>query len=497
MRVNSVIVLSLLFTVVFLMGCVGSPQKDAKKSALVCNDPYIRVGSGCCLDENQNSVCDEDEEAETTSKPSETKINQATTTIKAQATTVPTTTSPGAASSSTLKYACEKNEDCPEPTYGSKRCSGKNVVQDKTTFKCSKPATLDAKCIGSIKTETVEGCSERCVGGACVTEGGDATTSLNNCAWNNQECLDYCSENCAGKGMEVRDCTYDEDECKCSVSCGMTQTTTIPSTTIAGVTTVPGTTTTITYTTSCEGLLSDASNCDGDCDPACETCEPYMGTPCYMCKTDCSKLGSGWSSSVECNLNHGVLETNQNCGCYNCEEECPLDEGGVDYYRLQGCEGDCYSDLCRKVKTREPQSQYAECYKCYEPECGNGLIEYPDEECEVDADCLDYAYCDFDCLCQPDCIDYCDYQGVDGYLWINDGAAGSPAIGSTNQCSDWASQKLAQISQQCHTSCVASASYSYDGSYACCCVDWNSLPCANCPGQNPACPTQDACMATL
>lgn len=30
----------------------------------VCNKPYIQVGSDCCLDENDNSICDTDETAE-------------------------------------------------------------------------------------------------------------------------------------------------------------------------------------------------------------------------------------------------------------------------------------------------------------------------------------------------------------------------------------------------------------------------------------------------
>ncbi len=33
----------------------------APSSQIVCNKPYILVGTSCCLDENNNSICDKDE----------------------------------------------------------------------------------------------------------------------------------------------------------------------------------------------------------------------------------------------------------------------------------------------------------------------------------------------------------------------------------------------------------------------------------------------------
>ena len=44
-------IIILLGLTLFLLGC----QK------IVCNEPYIRVGEGCCLDENNNKICDKDE----------------------------------------------------------------------------------------------------------------------------------------------------------------------------------------------------------------------------------------------------------------------------------------------------------------------------------------------------------------------------------------------------------------------------------------------------
>ena len=42
------------------------------ESGIVCNLPYIRVGSECCLDQNHNSICDDDEAGETVAPESST-----------------------------------------------------------------------------------------------------------------------------------------------------------------------------------------------------------------------------------------------------------------------------------------------------------------------------------------------------------------------------------------------------------------------------------------
>ena len=45
-------ILVLLALVVFLVGC------DTQPAQTVCNKPYILVGYDCCLDQNDNSICD-------------------------------------------------------------------------------------------------------------------------------------------------------------------------------------------------------------------------------------------------------------------------------------------------------------------------------------------------------------------------------------------------------------------------------------------------------
>ena len=48
------LVMFLLF-LVFIVGCFN------KEKQIVCNKPYILVGVECCLDKNDNSICDKDE----------------------------------------------------------------------------------------------------------------------------------------------------------------------------------------------------------------------------------------------------------------------------------------------------------------------------------------------------------------------------------------------------------------------------------------------------
>ncbi len=45
----------LIFLSVFLIGC------QQKTQDVVCNEPYILVGTDCCLDEDGNKICDKDE----------------------------------------------------------------------------------------------------------------------------------------------------------------------------------------------------------------------------------------------------------------------------------------------------------------------------------------------------------------------------------------------------------------------------------------------------
>lgn len=55
---NKIIFGLLILSIVFILGANGCETQDS----VVCNDPYIRVGSDCCLDKDSNNICDDDEE---------------------------------------------------------------------------------------------------------------------------------------------------------------------------------------------------------------------------------------------------------------------------------------------------------------------------------------------------------------------------------------------------------------------------------------------------
>ena len=60
-------------------------------SELVCNNPYIQVGNECCLDRNDNNICDKDEiTAMTTSTTTATTTTATSTTTTAAPSTANT-----------------------------------------------------------------------------------------------------------------------------------------------------------------------------------------------------------------------------------------------------------------------------------------------------------------------------------------------------------------------------------------------------------------------
>ena len=69
MDFKRVLLLVLLTAIVFVSGCVSSTDTQSNSnnknlqntSQVICNKPYILVGASCCLDMNNNSICDSDE----------------------------------------------------------------------------------------------------------------------------------------------------------------------------------------------------------------------------------------------------------------------------------------------------------------------------------------------------------------------------------------------------------------------------------------------------
>jgi hypothetical protein len=50
-----------LFCIILFSGCIDTTEKD---DGIICNKPYIRVGNTCCLDLNDNMICDVEEISE-------------------------------------------------------------------------------------------------------------------------------------------------------------------------------------------------------------------------------------------------------------------------------------------------------------------------------------------------------------------------------------------------------------------------------------------------
>ncbi len=56
MKVKAILLIfALLLTAFLIQGCATTTN------AIVCNKPYILVGASCCLDSNNNNICDKDE----------------------------------------------------------------------------------------------------------------------------------------------------------------------------------------------------------------------------------------------------------------------------------------------------------------------------------------------------------------------------------------------------------------------------------------------------
>ncbi|MBN2014333.1 MAG: hypothetical protein JW778_04060 [Candidatus Altiarchaeota archaeon] len=150
--------LILLLSIILVCGCV----KDAREE-IVCNKPYILVGNECCLDVNDNKICDVDETT-TTSTTTSTTITTTSTT----STTTTTTT--------TLPIACFINSDCGQ-RIEEKVCYRGDVYIRLVTPICMKPGKLESYCIqrisfsgASIDTEPTpfERCSRGCENGTCL-----------------------------------------------------------------------------------------------------------------------------------------------------------------------------------------------------------------------------------------------------------------------------------------------------------------------------------------
>lgn len=105
----------------------GSGKEDSQKTqAVTCSSPYIRHGSSCCLDQDDNNICDKDEEGAGSTTPT---TRAPTTTVKTTTTAPPTTSTPA-----TSPPATSPPTTVPNPCgYPDKKAPPESEVLEITT----------------------------------------------------------------------------------------------------------------------------------------------------------------------------------------------------------------------------------------------------------------------------------------------------------------------------------------------------------------------------
>lgn len=138
---------------------LGKSATEPADDRIVCETPYIRVGVECCLDSDENLICDKDEASTSTVAPT-------TSTTLLTTSTIVTTTS---IAETTTTIACELNADCGNVTT-ERRCLAGSVYEQTMSPVCRSPGKPDAQCIlRSSKLEyAIEKCAGSCIDGECV-----------------------------------------------------------------------------------------------------------------------------------------------------------------------------------------------------------------------------------------------------------------------------------------------------------------------------------------
>lgn len=194
---------SALLLLLIASGCVAP--------APVCDSPYILVGTGCCLDEDANRICDRDQPAASTVPPATAPPSTApeTSTTEEPTTTVTATTQPPSTSTlpTAAPAACNVNSDCGEDKVSSVYCEGSSVVEQIMKPMCISPGTPEARCEykGRLSVRRTL-CDGYCLAGACYP------STCGNLAWDyNEEDVD-CGGACIPcNSTIVKRCSYNAD----------------------------------------------------------------------------------------------------------------------------------------------------------------------------------------------------------------------------------------------------------------------------------------------
>lgn len=150
-------------------GLISGEEVDIYDVNITCTPLYVSINETCCLDENQNGLCDSDET--TTTMPT---ITTSTPTTSTTSTTIITTTSTTTTLSG-LPEHCKTNKDCGEVTE-ERICYRGNVHIKREVPFCRRPGRPDSNCIFKITGITnafgvpapAEKCTGYCIMGECV-----------------------------------------------------------------------------------------------------------------------------------------------------------------------------------------------------------------------------------------------------------------------------------------------------------------------------------------
>jgi len=313
---------------VLLSGCVcelnglNPPESESEVGTFVCNPPYMRKGNYCCLDINNNQVCDEDETIVTVSTST---LPPAQTTLTTGMTLPPQTTVSTASTSTmiSITVACITHSDCGTERNQTK-CYQGNVVTYFEKPTCSRPGRPDAQCVMKSSVEPYDRCEEweACVNAKCVNAS-----------------LVTCEEACADKGSRGWHCRAGskcpagelraapgDAECQPDICCCEATTTTLPGRPASTTTTLP---------------FGGDSCRDVECADRCKTQYPRGANP-YFYAVDglCGVWGNSHATCPEAS-NRG---DRMGCIFRDCLRCC----SGVDRFGRECgclCLGPLYSDV--------------------------------------------------------------------------------------------------------------------------------------------------------
>jgi hypothetical protein len=134
-----------------------------------CQPPYIPMGETCCLDKDDDGLCDSQQKKKNI-EPSVTTSNPLpTTTVITSSTTIQSTTT-------TVRIICRINSDCGEQIE-ELVCYRGDVYKQRITPVCKLPGTFHSSCIEKTtlvgqslisKPRPIESCSQGCKNGKCL-----------------------------------------------------------------------------------------------------------------------------------------------------------------------------------------------------------------------------------------------------------------------------------------------------------------------------------------